>query len=103
MLPISPEPRNIYNLKYRHINARTNTGTFDHVVIEKIISPNVNGESDISCQLYHTYIHPRKECCEFINMLTQFLAIFLGIYFLVQIVFPREKLTLNVGCYFQIY
>ena len=41
----------------------------DHVFVESDIGPNVNGETDISCWLYLTYIYQRQEYCELPNML----------------------------------
>ena len=53
MLAIFLAPTNMYYLKYRYSNSNINISCLDHVSVEYIIAPNVNGESEISCWIYH--------------------------------------------------
>ena len=61
------------------MNANINVGNLYHVFTELIIYPNENGETSISCQIYHPYIHQVQNSYEFLIMLTHFLGIFLGV------------------------
>ena len=92
MLDISPAPTNIYHLNYIPCSASINIGDLDHIVVEYNI-----GKSDISCWLYHSYIHYRQHCWYLPKTITYLLGIFLGISSLVKLCFLCENITFNLG------
>ena len=75
-MAITPAPTNIYKLNQRPRSSKTNVSNFYHFVVGLNIC-----NSDISCHLYHSYIHQQQNFRYLLKMPT-----YLSQYFLQFIV-----------------